>query len=89
MKWNKSINFYITLFSCLLTVHGFFQLSTRGKSAVRHYLSLQDSGKSYDREAWKNGYSSCLKEVDEELGGIFPDDISGTFIRYFGNVVIG
>jgi all-trans-8'-apo-beta-carotenal 15,15'-oxygenase len=43
--------------------------------------STATPGMAYNQKAWEAGYTSCLKEVCENIGSDLPKDLKGTYYR--------
>lgn len=52
---------------------------------IQHHLLssslLGSPSLSYDIEAWKRGYESCIEEICEVISTTLPPDLEGTYFR--------
>eukprot|EP01035_Chromulina_nebulosa_P033017 gene33017-44174_t len=52
---------------------------------IQHHLPpsslLGSPSLSYDIEAWKRGYESCIEEICEVISTTLPPDLGGTYFR--------
>ena len=79
-----SFDFYLILSFSLITSTSSWIARLRCSSVSFSRIKGHFSGEglSYDVDAWRNGYETCMTETTIDLGYILPDSISGTFYRY-------